>query len=101
MNANELTNHQKALFAKALSLLDSKRKDYATDADPFKNFRNATVLGIEPWRGAGVRLMDKIARFTNLASKGGSGAVKDESIEDTVVDAINYLCIMYQLWLEK
>ena len=100
MNNKQLVEHQKLLFEKALEILSKKRQDYASDEDPFRNFRNSTMMGVEPWRGAGIRLMDKLSRFVNLASKGGIGAVSNESIEDTIVDALNYLVIMEQLWLE-
>lgn len=88
------------LFEQALEIIRAKRVDYANSEDPFANFRMSSFWGIEPWRGAGIRLMDKLSRFKQLAQKGGVGAVKDESIIDTVVDSINYVVIMLLLLLE-
>jgi len=95
-----LAEHQ-AFFAKALDLVQAKRVDYSGTSDPFANFRHSEVWNVEPWRGAAARLMDKISRLSQLFDKGDEGIVKDEAIADTVVDALNYLVITYQLWNEQ
>lgn len=91
---------QENLFKDALEIIRKKRSDYSGDSDPFGNFRSSTLWGISPWRGAALRLMDKLARLKNLMS-GKQAQVTDESIRDTVIDGINYLAIMYMLWLEQ
>ena len=91
---------QEELFTKALEIVKKKRVDYSGTEDAFGNFRKSEFWGIEPWRGAAIRLMDKLSRFNQLASTGDQ-QVLDESIEDTIIDAINYCVIMYSLYLEK
>lgn len=91
---------QDALFAKALALIGPKRSDYSGDADPFTNFRSSETIGVEPWRGAMVRWLDKIQRMRQLAEKGGAGAVKAESLVDTAADALNYCAITLALIIE-
>lgn len=101
MSPQQALAEQERLFARALEIVKVKRDDYSGPADPFLNFRQSKFWGVEPWRGAAIRLMDKLSRFQQLASHDGNGQVKDESIEDTVVDALNYVCIVYLLWREQ
>lgn len=63
----------------------SKGADYADRADPLKNYvRSSTDCGVEPWRGALLRLSEKYHRLTNLLAKGQ--APQHESLEDTLMD---------------
>lgn len=76
-----------------MTIFKKKNKDYAGEGDAFKNFRLVEFMGVASVsRGVMVRLCDKFARIANLLEK--EGAVKDESIEDTIHDAINYLIIL-------
>lgn len=74
-----------------------KNQDYASSADPFKNFRAAEQLGISTETGFLVRMGDKLARVGNLLQR--DAAVKDESISDTLKDLSNYALIL-AIWLE-
>ena len=71
---------------------DRKRNDYAAD-DPFGNFRESERLGIPAWKGALIRLSDKYTRIMNLAA-GREQMVKDETIEDTLLDLAVYSIIV-------
>ena len=85
-NWHDLWQRMAAIFA-------AKNADYgAQDADPYYNFRKATQLGIEPWRGALIRMADKWARIESFAQK-GSLEVSDESFEDTCMDLAVYCLI--------
>ena len=58
-----------------------------------RNFElSAEVSGTTVQQGILTRLMDKMTRVGNLLSQ--EAAVKDESIEDTIKDAINYCAIL-------
>ena len=92
---------QDALFHKALALIGPKRADYSGSADPFANFRSSETIGVEAWRGAMVRWLDKIQRMRQLAEKGGTGEVKSESLIDTAADALNYCAITLALIIES
>ena len=88
-----------ANFLKCIEIMESKAKDYAKDVDPFANFRACEQFGIPLERGILVRISDKISRINNLFDK--EADVVDESIDDTIRDAINYLNIISIYLKEK
>ena len=80
-------------FKDCIEIVKKKNSDYAKDVDPFKNFRLSEFVGLcSLERAILVRMMDKIQRVVNLLDKEAS--VKDESIEDTLKDLINYANIL-------
>ena len=74
------------LSAASLELMQKKNHDYASEDDPYRNFRTFGELGIL------VRLSDKLARLRSW-TENQKLAVADESVRDTVLDAINYLVL--------
>ena len=86
--------YQQNLLAKCIDLSQKKNADYtgATD-DAFANFRNSEIVGVSVEKGMLVRLMDKISRVKSFIDK-GELMVKDESVEDTIMDIINYACLL-------
>lgn len=97
-NKQFITNIEKS-FKDIVELIKIKNADYATNSDPFKNFRSASVIGISPSQAILVRITDKLSRISNLLGK--KAQVKDESIEDTLNDIIGYTVIMKELIKEK
>lgn len=82
-------------YEQALGLVHSKVQDYASDADPFKNFRNASYFaGITLEQGILVRIGDKFARYLNLLEKGNLEGATGEKLDDTLRDAMNYANIL-------
>ena len=69
-----------------------KNADYSGIDDPFRNFHNAEIVGVSLEQGILVRMMDKISRISNLIKQ--EAQVKDESIEDTLLDLANYSLIL-------
>lgn len=92
--SNVLLNDLEDTFKKCLDIAVKKNNDYAGQAtvDPFKNIRASEFVGVSPDRAIMVRLMDKMSRVSNLLSQ--EAAVKDEAIEDTLTDIINYTAIL-------
>ena len=86
MTRKELLEFHDKICTEAKDLMVAKNSDYASDSDPFANFRmfgdGEAALGIV------YRLGDKLRRL-HKASKGKDFAVA-ESIDDTVKDIINY-----------
>jgi len=77
------------LLRKMGQIHDAKRADYANN-DPLGNFREAERVGVTVLQGIMVRLGDKYTRACNLVRQHGERAVKDETLEDTLLDLANY-----------
>ena len=75
-----------------LAISRNKNKDYAGNGDPFANFRNSEAVGVSPPRGMLVRMMDKMARLSNLITR--PPAIANESMIDTCVDLAMYALIL-------
>lgn len=99
MTLKEVMDIHNGLTAKGFELMLRKNADYAdtqVSRDPFKNFRVCESMGFcSAEKGILVRLSDKISRVTTLIDK--PPQVSDESFEDTIVDAINYLVLLSAL----
>jgi hypothetical protein len=74
---------------------DAKNSDYSSDTDPLSNLRRSETFSIPAWKGVLVRMSDKWSRIEQLAG-GKEAHVKDEALEDTLLDLANYalLCIV-------
>ena len=70
-------------------LHDAKNHDYATAGNPYKNLEGVSRIGIEPWRGIVIRLMDKFERVEQYCTN-GELAIKSEGMEDTFKDIAVY-----------
>jgi hypothetical protein len=74
----------------------AKAQGYGREGEPFHNvIEGARFAGIDPWVAALLRLSDKMGRLS-MAAQGNPAS--DESIEDNLLDAINYGCIALALW---
>jgi hypothetical protein len=88
--------------ARGRKLSLQKNKDYADPErarDPkfaiFKNFLRCEQLGIcGVEAGFLVRLSDKVSRCETLLARTEGPAVQDEKMEDTLLDIINYVCLL-------
>ena len=98
---DQLIEIKQRLFDKSQALSKSKGHDYSGQAgDTFKNIRVAETFGMKSEKGVLIRLMDKVMRISNYLDQ-DAFAVKDESLEDTIIDAINYLTYIYALHEER
>lgn len=96
MNRPELLAYHDETCAKAKALMEAKNHDYTGSAgdDPFGNFRRTEALGIcSTEAGMTVRLTDKLSRLISFIQT-GQFMVKDESVDDTIQDGINYLILI-------
>ena len=88
----DLLQRHEELCAYARKIMEKKNQDYGADGDPFRNFREFGTIGIL------VRLSDKLARIRTWEERGQFAV--DETLQDTVLDAINYL-ILYLAMKER
>lgn len=90
----DFMEHQQNLFARAASLAQRKNDDYAGEGEAFRNFASVAALGIASVeQGFLVRMTDKLSRLSTFASR-GELSVRDESVDDTIIDLINYACLL-------
>lgn len=86
--------HHDHLCEEARNLMVKKNADYAEAEAPFKNFELSERLGLcSTEAGMAIRLSDKIQRLCGFLA-GKELKVKDESVRDTILDAINYLVLI-------
>ena len=88
-----------------LKLLDEMRAlhvrkaaDYGRGADPFANVRASGEFGIPAWVGVMVRANDKLHRIKSFAQ---NGSLKNESVEDSLMDLAAYSLIALVLYREE
>jgi len=78
-----------------------KSRDYGCPSgeDPLANIRNgARFVGIPSWKGAMVRLSDKVTR---LAAYNATGRLENESLEDNLADLASYSLLALLLHREE
>lgn len=78
-----------------------KARDYGcpSGTDPLANIRNgAKFVGIPSWKGAMVRLSDKVTR---LATFNATGRLENESLEDNLFDLASYSLLALLLHREE
>lgn len=95
MNSSQFIESLIQTFGDCIDTAKKKNQDYAGDADPFANFSKVETFGIcSVETGILVRITDKMARISNLLTSDKDPAVLDESVDDTIMDAINYFAIL-------
>ena len=102
MDRTELLKNHEALCSKARELMKRKNADYAgrKGNEPFANFTRCEAMGIcSTEQGFLVRMTDKMSRLSSFVDA-GVFEVKDESLEDTIVDIINY-AVLFQSYVQS
>ena len=95
MDKKQYMEFHQSMCNKMVEITKQKNHDYTGKGnDPFANFRNTKNCGgASPLQGFLVRMNDKIARVSSFVEK-GILKVKDESVEDTLLDLANYAILM-------
>ncbi len=95
MDRHELIEHHKTLCEDARQLMRVKNHDYAgKDAQtPWMNFQRSEIMGLcKTEQAFMVRILDKISRLITYVTS-GELMVKEEGVEDSIVDIINYMVL--------
>jgi hypothetical protein len=77
---------------------EKKGSDYGTGEDPLANVRASTDWGVPAWIGTLIRANDKVIRLQS-AAKGSK--LRNEGIEDSLIDLASYAIIALVLYREK
>lgn len=102
MTSKEFFEFHQSICNKAQELSKRKNNDYADPEtrcdDPYRvfaNFMQCQTLGVcSVESGILVRLSDKFSRLCNLLKPDHVRTVTNESIEDTILDIINYSILL-------
>jgi hypothetical protein len=91
MNTKELVEFAESFFGGAIETMKKKNADYtgSKDDNPFANFEAVEAFGLDTEIGFLTRMTDKMARIASFV-KNGELKVKDESVQDTLLDLANY-----------
>jgi hypothetical protein len=98
MESNQLLDSLEKTFEACLDTARRKNADYAGNKNlsgkknPYTNIEFCENFNVSAERGILVRMGDKLSRISNLIDN--EAQVKDEAIEDTLMDMINYSAIM-------
>ena len=106
MNRATFLDYIKKLEKKGNEILQKKSHDYSKKEDVFRNFKNVSfllkTLSIDTYTPEGYCLMLlllKIDRLSNLLFS--SKQPENESIEDTIIDMINYAKLLAGILKER
>lgn len=94
-----LFNLHTVITDKAHRLMEKKNHDYASVANPFKNFEASEVIGVHPLQGVLMRMQDKMSRLATAVHS--DLLVESEYVEDSVVDIINYAVIYLAMYHQE
>jgi hypothetical protein len=89
----QLLNIHTDICNSAKTIMVDKNTDYGATDDALRNFRLCENMGIPIDIGILTRLGDKLARIGKIVTTKQT-AVKTETVQDTILDAINYLVIL-------
>ena len=101
MLQSELLEYHQLITYDAFKLIKQKNTDYNASIDALDNFKMISKLGIaSPEIGLMCRILDKLNRISTFI-KVRNYKVSEESIKDTIIDAVNYLIILYCVLKEQ
>jgi hypothetical protein len=89
----ELLDMHDTICSDAKAIMQDKNADYGAGEDALRNFRLCENMMIPIEVGIVTRLGDKLARISKIVVTGDT-VVKNETVNDTILDAINYLVIL-------
>lgn len=94
MTKNELIKLHQSVCTKMHETIIAKNHDYGGEIDPFYNFKLCERLDVmSTEQGMLARMLDKVSRIASFI-KQDALQVKDESIEDTLMDLANYSILL-------
>ena len=90
MNQVQYLEFHRKQCDRMIKITEAKNRDYAGAGNAFANFTGVEAFGFATTeQGFLTRMYDKFSRVSNFV-KNGELMVKDESVEDTLLDLANY-----------
>jgi len=97
---NDIADEMKKISEKVQNTLRRKGSDYSGNTDTFSSFKTTSSLSNVPTEKViFTRIADKMSRIGNILDT--ENKVKDETVEDTIVDCIGYLVLLKSYLHEK
>lgn len=94
MNREQYLEYFRTTIERMYETTKAKNQDYSAGDNPFFNFEIAEMMGVSTAEaGFFVRIMDKMSRLRSFIQKGVL-QVKDEAVEDSLIDAAVYLIML-------
>lgn len=94
MNKETMLKDIEKTFSDCFKILSKKTEDYSNPDDVYSNFESVEKVGIaKTEQGMMARMQDKWSRIIRLTCAGQQPHVKQERVEDTINDLINYLAL--------
>lgn len=93
-----MTDDFDAVLDELREMHNRKNQDYGRDTDPYANVRASEDFGIPGWVGGMARANDKMRRLQQAARK---GTLRNESVEDSLIDLAVYCVISLILFREQ
>jgi hypothetical protein len=94
------TRDLRLILASALKQQALKAADYDDEDHPLRTLRLGSELGVAPWRGALLRLSDKISLLLTFVQR-GRYVSHDESFRETILDIITYAAFALLLYEQR
>lgn len=90
---NSFNDYASNILSKCISIMDAKKNDYAENSNRYSNFEeSAKIAGIKPEQAIITLMGVKVARLRQLTVN--NKEIKNESINDSILDLINYSLIL-------
>lgn len=95
MTREEYLKFHQEFTSKMYEICKKKNQDYSGSGEyAFHNFKRIELIGVASTEvGFLTRMFDKFSRIVSFLEN-GELAVKDESVEDTLIDLANYSALM-------
>jgi len=103
MNRKQLLDYHEYICGMSRNLMKAKNHDYAgKDTNtPWMNFQRSEIMGLcKTEQAFMVRILDKISRLITFIDS-GELLVKGESVNDSIIDLINYLVLFSAFLSDK
>lgn len=98
---NHPIQHLDELYVAARTIMEKKNHDYrGGNGDPYSNFRGSKLYDVDPIIGILLRQGDKQKRIETFVRR-GTLKVAGESVDDALIDIINYCALIRGLIKER